>query len=184
MSKTRYVMTALSTAVVLILAACGGETDMPAGPGQMGTTAFMFVSPGGSAMGVPVGTPLTFQWSTPMGAGMEQFIDLHMGDLEGPVVPMSCGWQTDRTSLVCTPSAPLLHGTRYMVHVAGGMVDANGRVVDMDQNGPGFGGQWITGGVMGGVMGGSHAGTGWGMMGAGWRHPNGSYGMAFTFTTN
>ena len=183
MAKARLTKAVLSTATAVILAACGGESGIPTepmGPGQMVSTACMSVSPGGGAVGVPVGTSLTFQWSAPIGAGMEQFIDLHISDLGGPVVPMSCGSQTDRTSLVCTPSEPLLHGTRYMIHVAGGMVDANGRIVDMDQNGPGSGGQWITGGVMGG----SHAGTGWGLMGAGWRHPNGSYGMAFTFTTN
>ena len=42
-----------------------------------------------------------------------------------------------------------------------------------------MGGQWITGGMMGG----SHAGGAWGMMGPGWRNSNGSYGMAFSFTT-
>ena len=35
----------------------------------------------------------------------------------------------------------------------------------------------------GGMMNGSHGGMGWGMMGANWRHTNGSYGMVFTFTT-
>jgi len=42
-----------------------------------------------------------------------------------------------------------------------------------------MGGQWI----MGGMMGGSDGGGSWGMMGSGWRNTNGSYGMAFTFTT-
>jgi len=43
-----------------------------------------------------------------------------------------------------------------------------------------FGGQWVQGSVMTGAHGG---GMGWGMMGVGWRHENGSYGMAFGFTT-
>ena len=34
--------------------------------------------------------------------------------------------------------------------------------------------------TMPGIHGG---GMGWGMMGNGWRHANGSYGMVFTFTT-
>ena len=38
-------------------------------------------------------------------------------------------------------------------------------------------------GNKGGMMGTGHAGTAWGMMGGGWRHSNGAYGMAFTFTT-
>ena len=34
------------------------------------------------------------------------------------------------------------------------------------------------------MMPGTHGGgMGWGMMGNGWRHANGSYGMVFTFTT-
>ena len=32
-------------------------------------------------------------------------------------------------------------------------------------------------------MSGSHGGMAWGMMGGGWQHCNGAYGMAFTFTT-
>jgi hypothetical protein len=130
-------------------------------------------------MGVPVGIPLEFHWGTAMGAGMEQFVDLHMGDLARPVVPMSCAWSEGQTTLVCTPSSPLQPGTQYSVHVGGGMVDANGQVIDMGVYGPGFGGQWIQGGMMGT----GHAGMAWGMMGGNWRHSNGAYGMAFTFTT-
>jgi hypothetical protein len=59
------------------------------------------------------------------------------------------------------------------------MVDADGHHVDMDEHGPGFGGHWIQGGMMGP----GHAGMGWGAMGGGWHHANGSYGMAFAFTT-
>jgi hypothetical protein len=126
-----------------------------------------------------MGTPLEFHWGTAMGAGMEQFVDLHMGDLSGSVVPMSCAWSGDQTTLVCTPSSPLQPGTQYTVHLGGGMVDVNGQLIDMDMYGLGFGGQWIQGGMMGT----GHGGTAWGMMGGGWRHSNGAYGMAFTFTT-
>jgi hypothetical protein len=130
-------------------------------------------------MGVPVGTSLEFHWGTAMGAGMEQFVDLHRGDLSGSVVPMSCVWSGGQTTLVCTPSSPLQPGTQYRVHVGGGMVDVNGQLIDMNMYGPGFGGQWIQGGMMGA----GHAGTAWGMVGGGWRQSNGAYGMAFTFTT-
>jgi hypothetical protein len=110
---------------------------------------------------------------------MEQYVDLHMGDLSGPLVPMGCAWSANQTTLVCTPLSPLQPGTRYTIHVGGGMVDANGQVIDMDTYGPALGGQW----VQGGMMGAGHGGTAWGMMGAGWHHSNGAYGMAFTFTT-
>jgi hypothetical protein len=33
------------------------------------------------------------------------------------------------------------------------------------------------------MMGSSHAGGAWTMMGANWHNANGSYGMAFNFTT-
>ena len=54
-----------------------------------------------------------------------------------------------------------------------------GQQLDYAQYGPMMGGQWI----MGGMMGSSHGGDPWGMMGPGWHNANGSYGMAFTFTT-
>jgi hypothetical protein len=63
--------------------------------------------------------------------------------------------------------------------MGGGITDANGRPAGYDTYGPMMGGQWI----MGGMMTGTHAGMSWGMMGNGWRHANGSYGMVFTFTT-
>jgi len=86
-----------------------------------------------------VGSPMTFRFSGAMGAGMEQYFDLHMG---------------------------------------GGMMSSGGVAVDYTA-GLGMGGQWI----MGGMMTGTHGGMGWGMMGSGWHHANGSYGMVFTFTT-
>ena len=59
------------------------------------------------------------------------------------------------------------------------MMTQAGQPLDYAQYGPMMGGQWI----MGGMMGGSHAGGSWGMMGPNWRNANGSYGMAFSFTT-
>jgi hypothetical protein len=185
MNDLRRGLISLTLGASLALAGCGGGADMPMGPGNMGpggtpaSPTFMSVSPGGGAMGVPVGTPLEFRWGTPMGVGMEQVVDLHLGGIEGPTVPATHAWSADRTTLVCTPVGPLAPGTPYTVHVGGGMVDANGSAIDMNTYGPGFGGQWIQGGMMGA----GHGGTAWGMMGAGWQHSNGAYGMAFAFTT-
>ena len=176
----KNVVWALVGAAAFLAAGCGSETDMMTGPGgATGSPALTSMIPTGGAMGVPVGSALEFHWGTPMGVGMEQYIDLHMGDLSGPVVPMSCAWSGDQTSLVCNPGSPLQPGTQYVAHVGGGLMDATGQVVDMNMYGPGFGGQW----VQGGMMGPGHGGNGWGMMGGGWRHSNGAYGMAFTFTT-
>ena len=172
---------ALIGTATLVAAGCGSESSMMTDPegGAGASPVFMSVRPGGGSMGVSVGTPLEFHWGTPMGVGMEQYVDLHMGDLSGPVVPMSCAWAGDQTTLVCTPGSPLRPGRQYIVHVGGGMADAAGQVIDMNMYGPGFGGQWIQGGMMSG----SHGGMAWGMMGGGWQHSNGAYGMAFTFTT-
>jgi hypothetical protein len=161
--------------------ACGGSGNMmepsPAGPGS--GVAVMSVSPPGGATGVALGTPITFRFSGAMGAGMEQYVDLHMGDLSGGEVAMNCAWSPDRTLLTCTPGSPLAPHTTYAIHLGGGMMSAAGGAVDYTTHGPGMGGQWI----MGGMMAGTHGGMAWGMMGSGWRNANGSYGMVFTFTT-
>ena len=155
------------------------------GPGMNGSggasagAMFMSVSPAGGATGVPAGTSVTFRFGGAMAAGMEQYVDLHLGDLSGPVVPTSCGWSADRTVLTCTPASALAPHTTCAIHLGGGMMSAGGAVVDYGTYGPGMGGQWI----MGGMMTGTHGGMAWGMMGNGWRNGNGSYGMVFGFTT-
>jgi hypothetical protein len=149
------------------------------GGGTSAGAAFMSVSPVAGANGVGVGTPIAFRFSGAMGVGMEQYVDLHMGDLSGEEVAMSCAWSGDRTLLTCTPGSPLASHTMYAIHLGGGMTSAAGGAVDYTTYGPGIGGQWI----MGGMMTGTHGGMGWGMMGNGWRNANGSYGMVFTFTT-
>lgn len=180
---------AMSIAVLAagVLAACGGGPDhmtnaSPSGPGMMGTTgaAFLAVVPQGGMTGISTTTPLSFRFGGSMAPGMEQYFDLHMGGIDGPVVPMSCGWSADRTTLTCHPEAPLQPRTSYTIHMGGGITDANGRHVGYDVYGPMMGGQWIGGGTMTGT----HGGMGWGMMGTSWRHANGSYGMVFSFTTD
>jgi len=164
--------------------ACGGGSSMTgsggngSGGGTSAGAAFMSVSPAGGATGMAVGSPMTFRFSGAMGAGMEQYFDLHMGDLSGAEVAMSCAWSADRTQLTCTPGSPLASRTTYALHMGGGMMSSGGVAVDYTA-GPGMGGQWI----MGGMMTGTHGGMGWGTMGSGWHNPNGSYGMVFTFTT-
>jgi hypothetical protein len=179
---------------MLFLVGCGGHDDMgsttmgpngshfamgPSDTGQSTMPALVSVDPPGGATGVPVTTSILFRFGTAMGSGMEDLVDLHMGDLTGPVVPMSCGWSADRTTLTCTPTSPLEPGRLYATHVGGSMTDENGQDVDLTQRGTGMGGWW----VMGGMMGGFHAGDPWNGMGSGWRHSNGSYGMVFSFTT-
>src|SRR5512137_2147542 len=88
--------------------ACGGGSSMgPSGmgPGGGGTggastgagAAFMAVSPAAGATAVATSSPVMFRFSGAMAEGMEQYVDLHVGDLSGRVVPMSCGWSEGRT---------------------------------------------------------------------------------------
>ncbi len=113
-----------------------------------------------------------------MAAGMERYVDLHLHDLSGPVVPMACAWSPDGTVLTCTPASPLAAHTTYAIHMGGGLMSRAGSVIDYSPA-LAMGGRWI----MGGMMTGSHGGMGWGMMTGDWRNANGSYGMVFTFTT-
>jgi hypothetical protein len=143
-----------------------------------GSALLMSVSPAGGASGVPVETSLTMRFGQAMAPGMEQFVDLHIGDPSGPTVPITCAWSADRTLLTCVPETLLRLRTTYALHIGGGMMDAGNHLVDIGQYGAPMGGQWLYPNMMSG-----HGGMSWGMMGSGWRHPNGSYGMFFRFTT-
>jgi Bacterial Ig-like domain len=165
--------------LALVGVGCSGNGGNMMGPSAATGASFMSVTPQGGATGVSASAPIVFRFSAAMGAGMEQYVDLHLGDLAGPTLPVSCGWSGDRTTLTCAPQGPLASRMTYVIHVGGGMLNQQGQPLDYTQYGPMMGGQWI----MGGMMGGSHAGGSWGMMSTGWRNANGSYGMAFTFTT-
>ena len=179
MTRTR-ILKAIALFLPMLAVGCGGEGDMMTGPdGRTGTGTMLSVTPIGGAVGVPANSTMVLRFSGPMASGMEPFVDLHQGGLDGPVVATRCDFSADRTTLTCTPGAPLSPRTTYTLHVGGGMRDSAGRVIDMAQYGGAMGGQWI----MGGMMGPSHAGSSWGMMGGNWQGTNGSYGMAFPFTT-
>jgi len=160
----------LAGIAVVALGACSDSTSPT-------TATLTGVSPAPAATAVAPSTTITLTFGQPMMAGMEQYMDLHQGGVAGPTVPMSCAWNTDGTVLTCTPINPLAAGTQYTIHVGGGMTDAQGHMMDMD-NWTTMGGQWATGGMMGGT----HAGQPIGMMGSGWMHGS-YYGMLFTFTT-
>lgn len=167
----------LAVTATLLFSACGSDHDpqgrMMTGPSRIPTAGLTSAYPG-MGMTVSVGATIVLRFSVPMAVGMEQWIDLHRGDLSGDTVAMSCTWSTDRTTLTCQPQAPLTPGA-YALHVGAGMHDANGNPVDLGAYQ--HGGQWVMPGY--GPM---HAGNGWGMMGPGWRGSNGSYGMVFVFS--
>jgi hypothetical protein len=175
------ILNVFAVVVPMLAVACGGGSGMMTGPSGTSGAGMMLLSvtPSGGATSVAANSTMVLRFSGPMSSGMEPFVDLHQGSLDGPLVAMSCGFSADRATLTCTPGAPLSPRTTYTLHVGGGMRDSAGRVIDMGQYGGAMGGQWI----MGGMMGPSHAGAPWGMMGADRRGTNGSYGMAFQFTT-
>jgi hypothetical protein len=84
MSRSRY-LPGLAILAVPLLAACGDA----AGPHD---TTLMALSPPPAAAGVPTSTTLTFTFSRPMKRGMEQYVDLHQGGVDGPTVPMNCAY--------------------------------------------------------------------------------------------
>ena len=176
----------LSAILLLIAVGCGGVDHdpmmmtSPSGMGPQGYgAALVSVTPSGGATGVPTSTAVTLRFGVAMAAWMEQYVDLHVGNVEGAVVPIGCAWSPDRTTLTCTPSAPLDPRTTYVLHVGGGLMTQPRQSIDYGHYGPAMGGQWL----MGGMMGSGHGGHAWGTMAPGWRNPNGSYGMVFPFTT-
>lgn len=160
----------------LALVACG--SDNASGP--TGATVLESVSPAAGATGVDPSAPITMRFSGPMGSGMEQYVDVHQGGISGPVVPMTCAFSADRTTLTCTHDQPLQAGTSYTIHLGSGMMDGSGHSAEIESHGMAMGGQPVGGQMMGGM----HNGQPTGMMGQGWQDGDGHLGMAFTFQTS
>lgn len=171
MSRRIWLLT-LSVAP-LALGACGVDPTAPAL-----TARVVSVVPSGGTVDVDPSAPIVVTFSQPMQFGMEQYAALHEGDVSGPVVAGTWAWSDERTVLTFTPVQPLKAQTQYALHLGGGMRATDGGFVDYGPCAAQYEGQWATQGMMGGeMMGGGN------MMGSGWRHPNGTYGMVFTFTT-
>jgi hypothetical protein len=172
----------------LLATGCGSDSAAPSEPTAQAATDVLSVSPQGGATNVDPNGPFSFQFNGAMMPGMEQYVDLHRGEVTGPIHPISCAWSPDYTTLTCTPTPPLDSGTWYTLHVGGGMMGADGVPIHMDPD------TWMGGwaqegtpmgpGMMdGSMMGLTHAGDPWTMMGPGWQNANGTYGMVFPFQT-
>jgi hypothetical protein len=164
-------------ASLMVVVACSGDGTGPSAPI---TTELVSVTPAGGSTGVSTAGPMVMTFSRPMMPGMEQYLDLHQGDVSGPLVVINCTWSADRLTVTCVPALPLQPSAPHTLHAGGGMTDTDGHPVDMSQHAALTGGQWL----MPGMMGGTHAGAPMSGMGAGWTATNGSYGMTFTFTTS
>lgn len=162
-----------AVAVAIATQAC--SQDSPTAPAA--ETFLESVSPASGATGVDPSAPITIRFSGPMGAGMEQYLDVHQGDITGPTVPMTCTFSADRTTLTCIHDQPLQSGATYTIHMGLGMMDGQGQPVEVESHGMAMGGLPVRGQMMGGM----HAGQPTGMMGQRWEDADGDLGMAFTF---
>lgn len=163
----------LASLATVLLAACSSSTSPP----KTGTLAA--ITPAPNATGVPTTTSIVATFGQPMMPGMEQYMDLHVIGIDGPILPMSCSWNGAQTTLTCMPDNPLAGNAPYTIHMGAGMMDQDGAVVNT-AGWTSMGGQWATSGMMGG----SHGGMPVNMMGWGWKDGMGHYGMLFQFTTN
>jgi len=154
------------------LSACSNSTTGTTG------TVLLSTSPANSATNVSTSASMVLTFSGPMMAGMEQYVDLHPGNLGAAAMPMTCNWSSNTTVLTCTPNSPLAGSSTYLLHCGGGMQDASGHQVGMMTGA--MAGTMVTGAMMAGGM---HGGQPMGMMGSGWKSTGGTYGMMFTFST-
>ena len=136
----------LVTLTTALLAACSSSTAPK-------TVSLASVTPSPGATDIPAATTVTASFTGAMMAGMEQYVDLHRGGVDGPIMPMTCLWNGDRTTLTCTPNSPLAGSTGYTIHMGAGMMDDQGGMMNMT-NWTTTGGQWATSGMMGGTHGG------------------------------
>ena len=169
-------MKASTLTMIGLLAALGTTACSDALVAPDGATALLSVQPTGGTVNVDPGATVSLTFTHPM--EMEVFAALHEGDgVDGPLVDGTWTWSADRTQLTFTPDTPLQAQSEYTIHIGGGMRDADGDVVDLEEHRHDMGGEWATRQMMEDRM------MGGGMMGPGWQHANGTFGMLFTFTT-
>ncbi len=171
-----FTIAILTAGPVVGLAGCGNDSSTA----PNSETVLESVSPAAGATEVDPSTPIMIRFSGPMASGMEQYADVHQGGIGGPVVPMTCTFSADRTTLTCAHDEPLQTHTHYTIHMGSGMMDGSGHPAEIESHGMAMGGQPVTGQMMGGM----HNGQPTGMMGQGWTDSDGHIGMAFTFETS
>ena len=161
---------------------CADDADqLPNAPDETLAVALVGVTPPGGTVGVDPSSHVVLEFDHPMVDGMEQFCAVHVGGLDGSEVSGHWEWSSDHHTLTFMPDQPFAHETDHLVHVGGGLADAHGHDLDFDQHGEGLGGHWVDQDMVG--HGGGMMGAGHDHSGEGWEHQNGTFGMAFEFTT-
>lgn len=161
-------------------------SDSPADVGST-TTALISVTPASGAAAVSTSSVIEIRFGQPVDAGGTALIALQIGDCPGPIVAGTWSSAEGGTVLRFQPTGALEPGTLYTIHVGGGMRDSAGAQIDLEENGEALGGVWITQAQVMGMTAMGMIDLGTGAMvshaGAGWRHPNGFFGLGFAFTT-
>jgi hypothetical protein len=166
------IMTGTLALLVIAVTGCSDELTTTSE-----TTMLASVTPAGGETGVSVNTTVEVEFTHPMQMGMEAYAALHEGGMSQPLAQGDWRWSDDMMHLMFHGDQPLMAGMDYTIHLGGGMLDADGSVIDMEPGLQHMGGHWATAAMMGGMM------NGLNMMGEGWQHENGSFGMGFVFST-
>lgn len=178
MRRSTSILAALVATAVVATVACDDEGarrgtnpgDGPMGPGG-GGAVLTSVAPIGA--NVDIGASVEIGFSHAMHEESAEWAAVHVGGPTGPVVDGTWRWADDHAHLAFHPASPWMPGVEYAIHLGGGMHDVLGHPLDFKSHGFGMGGVWASSSMMGGGP----------MMGPGWRHANGSWGMVFRFTT-
>ena len=167
--------------------ACSGSPTVDDPTATNEPTLLLSVEPAAGAVDVSVTTDIEVRFDHGVPTTMRTFIALHEGDCPGPVVVGIWSLTSDQMGLGFAPMMALLPGTEYTVHVGGGMTDPFGMPFDLRRHGIPLGGESVTEAM---VLGSDGMGMGMDMMGqpithtgTGWAHADGTYGLAFMFTT-
>ena len=175
----RYLSVFLMLFLIAGITSCSENSTEPE---QEDGALLLNVIPQGGETDIDPNSPITIEFSHSMGFGMEMYVALHEGDTTGPLVDGSWMWSENRITLTFQPDNPLKNETVYSLHLGGGMTDTEGGHMGFEEHGLNMGGHWVTQQMLGEYGSGMMGGMG-NMMGPGWQHHNGSYGMVFTFTT-
>lgn len=180
----RTTNTLAAAIAILALAACNQATEIVDSRSAADSTVVLNLTPPNAATSVDPRLPIVITFNHTMMPGMESLVVLHEGSVTGPPVAGAVSWSADRRVLTFTPAAPLKSRTTYVLHLSPSLRNATGQRINLAACAR-LGGQTVTTGMLGiGPRGGMMNGAwGPGMMGDGWRAPDGTLGMIFTFTT-
>jgi hypothetical protein len=178
----RLLVLALSASASLAILACNDDNN-DSGTGQPGqgsqpASEVLNISPTPGTMTATVGTPIIITFDGTMDTTAAHYVDLHLGTIDGPVVPMDCTWRNAVSTLACAVSTaqPLLPDSLYTLHMGAGLMASNGSVIGtMGMADMGGTDVMMTGSMMHGGQPASALGDGW----RGTGNRAGSIGFAF-----